>query len=247
MRCRILLQPRPEFGGGKWQHSNCATRTQSEAHGRNIPQNMSTYIIDPNRVAYWNTEAETCRSWNGPSIDLLEEAIYVGSEPILSLLLDHRAVTNRRVFESMLRQVARKGHLGIAKLLVESGCGLESIELAEEYLALLAAVNAGHPDIVRFLLKNEMLLLHGANPSPEEPPGTNFVAPGLAVTLENYAVAQLLREFIDLAEIISYSFPMMQAANPPRNTKNPFHFSKAEDIRIYHDKINAQQVTDILV
>jgi hypothetical protein len=47
-----------------------------------------------------------------------------------------------------------------------------------------------------------MLLLHGANPSPEEPPGTNFVAPGLAVTLENYAVAQLLREFIDLAEII---------------------------------------------
>jgi hypothetical protein len=40
---------------------------------------------------------------------------------------------------------------------------------------------------------------------------------------------------------------MMQAANPPRNTKNPFHFSKAEDIRIYHDKINAQQVTDILV
>lgn len=118
------------------------------------------HSIDPNRVAYWNTEAETCRSWNGPSIDLLEEAIYVGSEPILSLLLDHRAVTNRRVFESMLRQVARKGHLGIAKLLVESGCGLESIELAEEYLALLAAVNAGHPDIVRFLLKNEFALIY---------------------------------------------------------------------------------------
>lgn len=116
--------------------------------------------IDTNRVAYWNTEAETCRSWNDPSIDLLEEAIYVGSEPILSLLLDHRAVTNRRVFESMLRQVTGKGHLGIAKLLVESGYSLESIELAEEYLALLAAVNAGHPDIVRFLLKNEFVLIY---------------------------------------------------------------------------------------
>lgn len=60
MRCRILLQPRPEFGGGKWQHSNCATRTQSEAHGRNIPQNMSTYmwlhckINQPSRTCYWN-------------------------------------------------------------------------------------------------------------------------------------------------------------------------------------------------
>ncbi|KAJ5283620.1 hypothetical protein N7505_001600 [Penicillium chrysogenum] len=47
-----------------------------------------------------------------------------------------------------------------------------------------------------------MFLLHRANPSPEEPPGTNFVAPGLAATLENYAVAQLLREFIDLAEFV---------------------------------------------
>jgi hypothetical protein len=34
----------------------------------------------------------------------------------------------------MLRQVTGKGHLGIAKLLVESGYSLESIELAEEYL-----------------------------------------------------------------------------------------------------------------
>jgi hypothetical protein len=35
-------------------------------------------------------------------------------------------------FESMLRQVTGKGHLGIAKLLVESGYSLESIELAEK-------------------------------------------------------------------------------------------------------------------
>jgi hypothetical protein len=31
---------------------------------------------------------------------------------------------------------------------------------------------------------------------------SNFVPLGLVVTLENYAVAQLLREFIDLGEII---------------------------------------------
>ena len=40
--------------------------------------------IDANRVAYWNTGTETSRSWKDPSIDLLEEAIHVGSEPILS-------------------------------------------------------------------------------------------------------------------------------------------------------------------
>jgi hypothetical protein len=43
-----------------------------------------------------------------------------------------------------------------------------------------------------------MLFLHGANPSPEEPPGTNFVPLGLAATRENYAVAQLPLESIDL-------------------------------------------------
>ncbi|OQE13879.1 hypothetical protein PENFLA_c042G02321 [Penicillium flavigenum] len=222
MGCRILLQPPPALGGGKWQHSNCAARTQTIVHL------LLQRGIDSNRVAYWDTETETSRSWNDPSIDLLEEAIHVGSEPILSLLLDHGAVTNHRVFETMLRQVAGKGHLGIAKLLVESGCGLELMEFAGEYLALHAAVDAGHPGMVWFLLEKgvrpdihlprwpfmrcaavhrdpeiaRMPLLHGANPSPEEPPGTNFVPLGLAATLENYAVAQLLRESIDLEEII---------------------------------------------
>ena len=81
------------------------------------------YGIDPNQVAYWDTEAETSRSWNEPSIDLLEEVMHVGSQPILSLLLDHGEVANRRVLETMLTQVAGKGHLGIAKLLVENGRG----------------------------------------------------------------------------------------------------------------------------
>ncbi|KAJ6180259.1 hypothetical protein N7519_010720 [Penicillium mononematosum] len=189
----------------RWAESaNIATArlALSEALRGKIPQKMGVLILCgyiAKSISHRAPVTDTW-SWNDPSVDLLEEVIHVGSEPILSLLLDHGAVTNRRVFETMLRQVAGKGHLvnaghpGMVRFLLEKGIRRD-IHLPRWPFMRCAAVHRD-PEIAR------MLLLHGANPSPEEPPGTNFVPLGLAVTLENYAVAQLLRESIDLEGLL---------------------------------------------
>lgn len=213
----------------RWEYLYVATLRNQQA----IVRLLLEHGIDPNRVAYWDTEAKaSSEAWNDDSINLVEEATRVGSEPIVKLLLDHGAVTDRLTFKAMLTYTVRRGHLGITKLLMENGCGLGSIDLGEKQDALCKAIEAGSTSVVRFLLEKgvfpeiqpvirppgrssmalaaclrdpeiaKMLLAHGANPFPEEPAGINVLPLANASTLENYAVAQLLRESIDLQEMI---------------------------------------------
>lgn len=73
--------------------------------------------------------------------------------PILKLLLDHGAVADRLTFITMLEDAAGEGHLAIAKLLIENGCGLGVIDPAEYHDALCGAIEAGSTGVVQFLLE----------------------------------------------------------------------------------------------
>lgn len=212
----------------RWKHLYLATHYNQQA----IVRLLLEYGIDPNRVAYWNTEPEGSGYGNNLNINLLEEATFWDSVPILKLLLDHGAVADRLTFITMLEDTAGEGHLAIAKLLIENGCGLGVIDPAEYHDALCRAIEAGSTGVVRFLLEKgvcpemppgiqlpsrssmalaayihdpeivKMLLAHGANPFPEGPVGTNVLPLVNAAKVKNYAVAQLLRESIDLEEMI---------------------------------------------
>lgn len=212
----------------RWEYLYVATYYNQQA----IVCLLLEHGIDPNRVAYWDTEVDNGKDSNNLRINLLKEATYVGSVPILELLLDHGAVTDHITFMSMLGHAAGKGHLAMAKLLTENGCGLGSIDPDENHDALCRAIETGSTSVVRFLLekgvcpemppgiqppgrssmalaayKNDseivkMLIAHGANPFPEEPVGTNVLPLVNAASVKNYAVAQLLRESIDLEEMI---------------------------------------------
>ncbi|KAJ5498476.1 hypothetical protein N7453_007527 [Penicillium expansum] len=211
-----------------WEYLFVATYHNHEA----IVRLLLEHGIDPNRVAYWNNEAASGKDRTDFNNNILEEATYGGSLPILRLLLDYGAVTGRLTFKAMLRYAAGRGRFDTVKLLVENGCGLGSIDFAEHHDALCRAIEAESTSVVRFLLEKgvhpeippeirrpgrspialgaclrdpeivKMLLVHGANPFPEEPSGINVLPLVNAATLKNYAVAQLLRESIDLEEMI---------------------------------------------
>ncbi|KOS42717.1 hypothetical protein ACN38_g6393 [Penicillium nordicum] len=212
----------------RWEYLYVATYYNHQA----IVHLLLKHGIDPNRVAYWDTEVDDGEGSNNLSINLLEEATHVGSVPILELLLDHGAVTDRLTFISMLKHAAGKGYLAIAKLLIENGCGLGAIDPAEYHDALCRAIETGSTSVVRFLLEQgvcpemppgiqrpgrssmalaaymhdqeiiKMLIAHGANPFPEEPIGIYVLPLVNAASVKNYPVAQLLRESINLEEMI---------------------------------------------
>ncbi|KAL2701262.1 hypothetical protein AAEP93_008081 [Penicillium crustosum] len=227
---RLSLKARlPEEGCRKrWEYLYLATHYNQQA----IVRLLLEHGIDPNRIAYRDTEVDDGGDQNNFSINLLDEAAYGGSVPILELLLDHGAVTDRLTFITMLEHAAGEGRLAIVKLLMENDCGLGVIDPAEYHDALCRAIEAGSTSVVRFLLEKgvcpemppgiqppsrlsmalaayvhdpeivKMLLAHGANPFPEGPVGTNVLPLVNAARVKNYAVAQLLRESIDPEEMI---------------------------------------------
>ncbi|KAJ5503053.1 hypothetical protein N7463_005927 [Penicillium fimorum] len=140
---RVLLPLRPALGSGNWQRTNCAACPQSETPGIKLAKKKDGSAC----MRLYMNESPL-------STKLLEQATYLGSEPIVKLLLDHGR---------------KKGTLISPDFLWRLAMVLNRSILPKRQVALWAAIREGSTDMVRFLLEDRVI-------TETQPPDSSFLA-----------------------------------------------------------------------